>query len=83
MTETPPGDKYRGLSVTIATSDLQREMGSEIREQVFIHEQGVPPQEEHDGQDRTATHYLALLDGVPIGAARARKLGISNRSVNT
>ena len=43
-----------------------------LRWTVFVEEQGVRPSEEvdaHDG-DPAAVHALALLDGVPCGAAR-------------
>ena len=45
-----------------------------IRETVFVHEQGVPLNDEYDEHDRTdATHYLArAADGTPCGAARWR-----------
>lgn len=47
-----------------------------IREQVFVHEQGVPADLEYDAHDRQATtrHYLArAADGTPAGAARWRQ----------
>ena len=46
-----------------------------IRETVFVHEQGVPLNDEYDEHDRTdATHYLArAADGTPCGAARWRQ----------
>lgn len=46
-----------------------------IREQVFVHEQGVPADLEYDAHDRqpTTRHYLArAADGTPAGAARWR-----------
>ncbi len=45
-----------------------------IRTTVFVHEQGVPPDEEideHDRTDREAVHVIARDDaGEPIGAGR-------------
>ena len=41
-----------------------------IRLEVFVAEQNVPLAEEHDGQDFTARHFLAELDGMPVGTAR-------------
>jgi predicted GNAT family N-acyltransferase len=42
-----------------------------IREQVFIDEQGVPRELEHDAYDLTALHLLALIDqAIPVGTAR-------------
>ena len=42
-----------------------------IRIAVFVHEQNVPAEEERDGLDEAALHFLALQDGVPVGTARA------------
>lgn len=42
-----------------------------IRMDVFVVEQNVPPEEELDSLDTTALHILALVDGQPIGTARA------------
>ena len=46
-----------------------------IREVVFCHEQGVPPELEWDGQDATATHFLLLRAGRPVATARTRPYG--------
>ncbi|PMR75479.1 GNAT family N-acetyltransferase [Billgrantia endophytica] len=46
------------------------EAASEIRRVVFIEEQSVPIEEEWDGLDPACRHFLALLNGVPIGTAR-------------
>lgn len=43
---------------------------SEIRRRVFIDEQNVPQEEEWDGLDPECQHFLALLDGQPVGTAR-------------
>ncbi|MBR9905666.1 MAG: GNAT family N-acetyltransferase [Gammaproteobacteria bacterium] len=43
---------------------------SEIRRRVFIEEQSVPQEEEWDGLDPECQHFLALLDGQPVGTAR-------------
>jgi predicted GNAT family N-acyltransferase len=43
-----------------------------IREEVFVHEQNVPKDDEYDRYDKTAHHYLATVNGVPAGAARWR-----------
>ena len=41
-----------------------------IRDEVFVEEQGVPPELEHDDQDATAIHVLAFADGTPVGTGR-------------
>lgn len=37
---------------------------------MFVHEQHVPPEEEFDAYDLTATHVVALLGGDVVGALR-------------
>jgi predicted GNAT family N-acyltransferase len=46
----------------------------DIRREVFVDEQRVPLHEEMDAYDARATHFLALLDGEPVGTARLRTL---------
>lgn len=41
-----------------------------IRDEVFVREQKVPLELEHDSEDITATHVLAFLDGLPAGTGR-------------
>ncbi|MBS9523924.1 GNAT family N-acetyltransferase [Litoribacter alkaliphilus] len=43
-----------------------------IRQEVFVFEQNVHPEEEYDEFEETSTHFLALLEGVPAGTARWR-----------
>jgi predicted GNAT family N-acyltransferase len=43
---------------------------AEIRLEVFVAEQQVPPEEEMDELDAAATHILALKDGQPVGTGR-------------
>ena len=43
-----------------------------IRTAVFVHEQGVPLDEEIDEHEATATHLLAFVDGRPVGTLRWR-----------
>ena len=42
----------------------------EIRRAVFIEEQGVSVEDEMDGQDSKALHFLARDNTVPVGTAR-------------
>jgi predicted GNAT family N-acyltransferase len=44
-----------------------------IRGKVFVEEQQVPREDEYDGYEDSAHHYLARVGGVPCGAARWRK----------
>ncbi|MEO7221141.1 MAG: GNAT family N-acetyltransferase, partial [Devosia sp.] len=45
-------------------------LGLALRREVFIHEQHVPPEEEFDAYDLTATHVVALDGGNVVGALR-------------
>ena len=45
-----------------------------IRTRVFQEEQAIAPELEFDGLDHDATHFLAYLDGKPVGTARIRSL---------
>ena len=51
--------------------DAQRDALLDIRYRVFVDEQGVPAELEHDAQDALALHLLArTLDGIPFATAR-------------
>ncbi|MDV7504071.1 GNAT family N-acetyltransferase [Acinetobacter baumannii] len=41
-----------------------------IREQVFIQEQGIEPEDEWDDFDATAVHFMVYNEGQPVGTAR-------------
>ncbi|GAA0333853.1 GNAT family N-acetyltransferase [Oceanobacillus oncorhynchi subsp. oncorhynchi] len=43
-----------------------------IRNEVFVDEQNVPPEEEIDEFDKTATHFIAYAEETPVAAARLR-----------
>ena len=45
-----------------------------VRRVVFIEEQSVPEEIEIDGEDPDCRHFLALLNGAPIGAARLKSV---------
>lgn len=59
-------------SINIQQCDWQKQKATlrAIRSAVFIDEQKVPIELEWDDEDETATHFLVLLDGEPIGCAR-------------
>ena len=59
--------------ITVRLAETAAEIATclRLRWTVFVEEQGVRPSEEIDAHDRTdAVHALALVDGVPAGAAR-------------
>lgn len=41
-----------------------------LRRDVFVGEQHVPEEEEHDAHDLTATHFVALMQGEVVGTLR-------------
>lgn len=66
------------MPVTITrTNDI--ETCRRLRRQVFIHEQGVPEEDEIDDLDGQAIHLLATLDGVAIGSARLLVTGVGGK----
>jgi predicted GNAT family N-acyltransferase len=60
------------MSVAIGRADWRRDSEAlrEVRRRVFIEEQGISREDEWDGQDAGAVHFLATQDGVPVGTAR-------------
>jgi predicted GNAT family N-acyltransferase len=62
----------RDASLEIHEGDWEAlgEAAGEIRRVVFIEEQRVPLEEEWDGRDPDCRHFLACLDGQPVGTAR-------------
>ncbi|NDL70684.1 GNAT family N-acetyltransferase [Vreelandella alkaliphila] len=47
-----------------------KDAASPIRRVVFIDEQNVPKEEEWDGRDEECIHFLATVEGTPVGTAR-------------
>jgi len=41
-----------------------------LRREVFVWEQKVPEAEEHDADDMTATHFVAIAEGEVVGTLR-------------
>ena len=60
------------ISVQKITSPKDLEKAFAIRDTVFVQEQGCPSDLEHEHDD-IAIHFLATVDGIPVGAARWRK----------
>ena len=53
----------------------QEEAIRAIRDEVFVREQQVPPDLEHDGLDSGACHVLSLDQGRPMGTGRVLEDG--------
>ena len=56
--------------VRAVQSDEERAQAYAIRHQVFVDEQGVPPELELDSLDADAWHWLAWEQGQPVATAR-------------
>lgn len=63
-----------GTSIQVVTDERARERVFAVREEVFVEEQGVPPDRELDEHDDAATHLLACRDDTAIGTTRLRRL---------
>lgn len=74
------------MTVSVATSEREREAAFAVREAVFVDEQEIDRALDFDGRDETATHLIAVADGAPaddrlatvddgvvVGTARVRK----------
>jgi predicted GNAT family N-acyltransferase len=60
------------LRVEKITDENSLKKAFQIRETVFVIEQKVDPNDEYDEFENSSSHFLALLDGKPVGAARWR-----------
>jgi glucose-6-phosphate 1-epimerase len=65
------------MKIAVREADWTRDGAAlmALRRAVFIREQQVPEALEWDGRDAGAQHYLAELDGVPVGCARRLRSG--------
>lgn len=66
MSETLPKAKVFQVP---ASSTLGR-IALELRQEVFVVEQGVPVEEEIDSHDPAATHFVAIHEGEVVGTLR-------------
>lgn len=60
------------LQVNKIRTQEELESAFAIRKQVFVEEQGCPPELEWENED-VSHHFLALMDNHPCGACRWRK----------
>ena len=61
------------IRVKKVENDQELKEAFKIRAVVFIDEQACPPEEEFDGFDDESTHFIAYIDGEPVGTCRYRK----------
>ncbi|WP_010649965.1 GNAT family N-acetyltransferase [Oceanobacillus massiliensis] len=60
------------MEIKIVETREELEHVYKIRMNVFVNEQNVPPEEELDEHDATATHFIAYDNGLPVAASRLR-----------
>lgn len=58
------------VTVKLVETASEMEAVKAIRIRVFVHEQGVPMEEEMDKADADAVHAVALLGTLPVGTGR-------------
>lgn len=78
------GAVYHGVEVRLASTLDELVKCMNLRAAAFIGREGEPYHEEFDGNDlATATHLLALDNGVPVGTMRVRILEAPEGGVAT
>ncbi len=60
------------LEIRVARTLDDFALVSAVRTLVFVGEQDCPYEEEFDGNDLTATNFIALIDGQPVATTRIR-----------
>lgn len=63
------------VEVNLVSDAKELENVFEIRNRVFVEEQGVDPAVERDEFDKDGLHFLATWQGTPVGAGRLVILG--------
>lgn len=68
--------RYPVTGITIDVVEGEAALGDALplRREVFVEEQGVPPERERDEYDDSATHLIARNDDRVVGTARLRSL---------
>lgn len=59
-----------GVIVKLVEDEWELEGAIAVRMRVFVAEQSIPPEEELDEADSTATHAVALYQGQVVGTGR-------------
>jgi len=58
------------IVVKEVTTQAELQAALDIRDRVFVEEQGIPYELEHDEHDATSKHLLAVCGDVPVATAR-------------
>ena len=59
-----------GVVVKLVETEMELDSAIQVRFRVFVSEQAVPPEEELDAADATASHAIALYQGQVVGTGR-------------
>lgn len=68
----PENQKEMKLQVEKIANQSDLDIAFEIRKKVFVIEQEVDPAKEYDEFENSSFHFLARIDGIPVGTARWR-----------
>src|SRR5699024_9024873 len=60
------------MIVRIASTKKERNDAFQVRMEVFVDEQQVPPEEELDAHDETAIHFIGYVEDKAVAASRLR-----------
>lgn len=72
MIMLPKNQKEMKLQVEKIADQSALDAAFEIRKKVFVIEQEVDADQEYDEFEKTSIHFLARIDGIPVGTARWR-----------
>lgn len=67
------------IKVSLIKSEDEILASRQIREEVFVIEQNVPPEIEYDEFEASSTQIIATLNGQPVGTARWRKTELGQK----
>src|SRR3954471_17882007 len=71
----PPNINHRAISVRIARDLNDLMVVTAIRSAVYLAEQDCPIEEEFDGNDLVAAHFIGFIGSEPAGCLRVRFFG--------
>jgi predicted GNAT family N-acyltransferase len=74
-TSPPPKNESRAISVRIARDPNDLMLVTAIRSAVYLAEQDCPIEEEFDGNDLVAAHFIGFVGKEPAGCLRVRFFG--------
>ncbi|WP_176757497.1 GNAT family N-acetyltransferase [Salimicrobium halophilum] len=60
------------MDIKVVETEQEKKDAYSVRRDVFIEEQGVTEEEEHDGLDEVAVHFVGYEEGKPVAASRLR-----------